>query len=204
MCTTIKTWWVGGVLCDVVCCCAFLSSLPPSFPRPSLPPSLPSSFPPVPLVPSSLPPFFPPSRLLPFLRPSLPSSFLPSVLPPSLPSSLPPPPFVRSFLPSVLPPPFLSSSLPFFPLPSSFLASLLPPYLVPSVLPPSLPSSVPFLGQLLSLDYCLFLMWHIYFCYLLDIALRSAKYKRAEAKKNESTDQEGTNLKPCKILLSPS
>ena len=50
MCTTIKTWWVGGVLCDLVCCCAFLSTLPPSFPPPfphsSLPPSLPSFHPP--------------------------------------------------------------------------------------------------------------------------------------------------------------
>ena len=91
MCTTIKTWWVGGVLCDLVCCCAFLSTFPPSFP-PSSSPSLPCS---------SLPPF-----PLPFLFSSLPSFlltslppflfFLPSFLPASLPPSLPC--FLASFL----------------------------------------------------------------------------------------------------------
>ena len=64
MCTTIKTWWVGGVLCDLVCCCAFLSTLPPSFPPP-LPLFLP---------PSSLPPSLPfPPFILPLF---LPSSYL--------------------------------------------------------------------------------------------------------------------------------
>ena len=68
MCTTIKIWWVGGVLCDVVCCCAFLSTLSPSFPPP-LPLFLP---------PSSLPSFFPPS--FPSLLSSSLSSFLPLIL----------------------------------------------------------------------------------------------------------------------------
>ena len=81
MCTTIKTWWVGGVLCDVVCCCAFLSTFPPSFP-PSSSPSLPCSF---------LPPF----------PPSFPLPSLPSLLPP--PSSLLPPPSLPPSYPSFLP-----------------------------------------------------------------------------------------------------
>ena len=116
MCTTIKTWWVGEVLCDVVCCCAFLSTLPPSFPF-SLSPSLPSSF----LLPSllSLLPFLPPPSL-----PSLPSSFL-APFPPSLTSSFLPS-FPHSLPPFLLLPPSLPSSSFLSPfLPSSYLENCL-------------------------------------------------------------------------------